>query len=77
MDKFSQELKKYNLVCYFCACHMDKENVNKKCVLNTAEAEGIKIISFSNLVDKVYTSEQPPVDCVGNDRHFFSKPFGE
>ena len=56
---------------------MDKENVNKKCVLNTAEAEGIKIISFSNLVDKVYTSEQPPVDCVGNDRHFFSKPFGE
>lgn len=55
---------------------MDKENVNRKCGLNGAEAEGI-LSNLIILVNKVYTSEQPPSDCVGNERHFFSKPFGE
>lgn len=75
VDKFSHELKKYQQVCYFCGCAMEKENVNKKCVVNQPEADSIIILLY--IVDKVYSSEAPPGDLIGSERHFFGKPFGE
>ena len=54
---------------------MEKENVNKKCVVNHPEADSK--LNIKKLVDKVYSSEAPPGDLVGSERHFFGKPFGE
>lgn len=28
------------MVCYFCGCPMEKENVNKKCPLNKPDSQG-------------------------------------
>lgn len=33
-DKLTGELKKYQLVCYYCGVAMDDKTVNKKCKEN-------------------------------------------
>lgn len=37
VDKFSQELKKTQLVCYYCGCKMEKHYVNSLCTQNRQE----------------------------------------
>lgn len=37
-DKFADELKKFQMVCFFCAQMMDDKNVNKKCKANVNKA---------------------------------------
>lgn len=38
-DKFTNELKKYQLVCYFCGATLDEKTVNKKCKDNAKQQE--------------------------------------
>jgi len=48
-DKFSSELKKYQLICFYCGTSMDDKTINKKCTVNTRIPEGCKQPYFSNL----------------------------
>lgn len=43
-DKFSSELKKYQLICFYCGTPMDDKTINKKCTVNTRIPEGCKLI---------------------------------
>jgi len=43
-DKFSSELKKYQLICFYCGTSMDDKTINKKCTVNTRIPEGCKLI---------------------------------
>jgi palmitoyltransferase len=37
VDRFSNELRKFQQVCYYCGCPMEKDNVNGTCAYNTPE----------------------------------------
>jgi hypothetical protein len=65
-DKYSEELKRYNMVCYFCAEPMGAHNLNKKCKINETKnmSEGFK----------GFTTKAPEPTFYGNKRHFFAKP---
>ncbi|KAM3142964.1 hypothetical protein pb186bvf_005027 [Paramecium bursaria] len=64
VDKFSNELKKYQQVCYYCGCKMEKQYVNSVCNLNKGEQD----------YDRVFCHEHPPANHQGTGRHFFSDP---
>ncbi|CAD8111607.1 unnamed protein product [Paramecium sonneborni] len=64
VDKFSQELKKQQLVCYYCGCKMEKQYVNSICTQNRQEQD----------YDKVFCNEQPPQNHHATGRHYFADP---
>lgn len=39
-DKFSSELKRYQLICFYCGVAMDDKVINKKCTVNARIPEG-------------------------------------
>jgi len=64
-DKFSSELKKYHVICYYCGNVMDDKNINRMCDVN----------SRTQIPEEVgYTIENPSKEWHGTRRHFFSKP---
>lgn len=69
VDRYSAELKKYEMVCAFCGQSLTDQNINSHCIDNTKdadqEAEGAGVY---------FTEEQPDKQAVGNRRHWFSKP---
>lgn len=38
-DKYANELKNYQLVCYYCGVMLDPINVNKKCKANLEQVQ--------------------------------------
>ena len=64
-DKFANELKKYQLVCYYCSSVMEEGSVNNLCSIND-KAPGPDFVGF--------TENPPPEKYHGNARHYFSKP---
>lgn len=64
-DKFANELKKYQLVCYYCSGVMEEGSVNGLCSMNDKEPER----DFQG-----FTEMPPPEKYHCNGRHYFSKP---
>jgi Ca2+-binding EF-hand superfamily protein len=65
-DKYSEETKKYQLICYFCAEPMNGTNINKNCKVNEKKALPEGFTGF--------TIGKPEPEFVGNIRHFFARP---
>lgn len=65
-DKYGEEIKKYQLICYFCAEPMGPQNLNKKCKINEAKQIPQGFNGFSQ--------KKPEPDFLGNGRHFFARP---
>lgn len=42
VDRFANELKKYELVCSFCGQHLSGENINTECLQNSVAGERAK-----------------------------------
>lgn len=37
-EKFSEELKRFQMVCYYCAELMDSDTINENCPINTTRS---------------------------------------
>ena len=70
-DKYASELKKYNLICYFCECYDDESTVNLLCPKNSSEYNNTK--EGKNKLN--YKKVDP--DFVNTRRHYFVKPIDE
>lgn len=64
-EKYSSEIKKFYLVCFYCNTAMDESSINKKCTQNSANLDP----EFKGYCEKV-----PDSKYHGNQRHFFAKP---
>ena len=65
-DKYSNQLEKYILVCYFCGRFLEPESVNTQCQNNTGINDYKLKIKYS---DEAISSEH-----YNTRRHYFSKP---
>lgn len=65
-DKYGEELKKYQMICFYCAEPLGKHNVNKKCKINEKKEIAQTFTGF--------TLKRPEDAFFGNSRHFFAKP---
>lgn len=65
-DKYSEELKRYQMICYFCAEPVGHNNINKKCKINETKQIPPGFNGF--------TQKRPDAEYVGNGRHFFARP---
>eukprot|EP01017_Pseudomicrothorax_dubius_P044409 TRINITY_DN7500_c0_g1_i14.p1 TRINITY_DN7500_c0_g1~~TRINITY_DN7500_c0_g1_i14.p1 ORF type:complete len:453 (+),score=81.14 TRINITY_DN7500_c0_g1_i14:44-1402(+) len=65
-DKFAAQLKKYQLICFYCGSVLDDGTVNAKCKVNNVQAVPDDF--------KGYTQEVPAKSYHGNVRHYFAKP---
>ena len=85
VDRFANELKKYELVCAFCGQHLSPDNINAECVQNTplpaptTNAYGSRSAPPPPAQDALdeklfFTDELPPAACLGQKKHFFAKP---
>ena len=61
VDKYANELKKYDLVCAYCGQHLSDQTVNTHCADN------------SNNFDGCYFTEEEP-SHVQRGRHWFGRP---
>jgi len=64
VEKYYEELVKYQLVCSFCGSALDEMTVNQPCPGS----------SLSKPLDSKYTLEEPPAEYKGSGRHYFCKP---
>ena len=62
IEKYCEELLKYQLVCSFCGTALDDLTVNSAC---PGSQKGSEIR---------YTLEEPPMEYRGSNKHYFSKP---
>jgi hypothetical protein len=67
-DKYAAELKKYHLVCHFCGCFLEQQNVNGICEKNSQ--------TNTNKASNT-THKQIPSDVLDSKRHFFGTPTKE
>jgi hypothetical protein len=83
VDRYGNELKKFELVCSFCGQHLSEHNINTDCQENTnnvlrgrasASQNSINMGSELGHMSMYYTEDEPPVDLIGKKRHFFGKP---
>jgi hypothetical protein len=83
VDRYGNELKKFELVCAFCGQHLSDHNINADCQENTsnvlrgrasASQNSINMGSDMGHVSMYYTDDEPPVEIIGKKRHFFGKP---
>jgi palmitoyltransferase len=86
VDRFANELKKYELVCAFCGQHLSPDNINAECVQNTPVVPVTGSNTYGSrsappppaqdvLDEKLFfTDELPPAACLGQKKHFFAKP---
>lgn len=63
VDKYAEELSKFNMVCAFCGQHMSELTVNAACEENNTQFEGYSY----------FTEEEPDQNCLKN-RHWFGRP---
>lgn len=40
-NKFSEELVKFQMVCYYCADLMDSTTINEKCKINSGKIQNL------------------------------------
>lgn len=66
IDKHTQELKRYELVCFFCADVLGGTTVNKRCKVNENKSISPNFQGF--------TVSSPERDYIGNGKHFFARP---
>eukprot|EP01022_Parablepharisma_sp_SALTPOND_P032963 TRINITY_DN87965_c1_g1_i1.p1 TRINITY_DN87965_c1_g1~~TRINITY_DN87965_c1_g1_i1.p1 ORF type:complete len:901 (+),score=98.93 TRINITY_DN87965_c1_g1_i1:1663-4365(+) len=64
IEKYCEELLKYQLVCSFCGTALDDLTVNSACPGNTGH----------KISETRHTFEEPPVEYKGIGRHYFAKP---
>ena len=62
-EKMESQLNDFKLYCVFCGELLNLNNINEKCEINNDE-EGF--------VNRNFTKDFPPVNLLGNFRHFFS-----
>ena len=67
IEKTKIELSKYNLVCSYCGVNLEN-GMNSVCPLNNIN---------NNFENKHFTSEIPPEQAHGTDKHFFAEPSDE
>lgn len=65
-DKYAEEYKRYQLICYFCSEPMGPANINKKCKINEKKEMNPGFTGF--------TSKRPEPEYLGNSKHFFARP---
>jgi len=65
-DKYSEELKRYQMICFYCAEPLGKHNLNKKCKINEKKEIAATFTGF--------TQRRPEDSFFGNARHFWAKP---
>ena len=65
IEKYCEELLKYQLVCAHCGGALDELTVNSACPANSPD---------SKRSETKHTAEEPPLDSKGNGKHFFGKP---
>ena len=68
IEKTKIELAKYNLVCSYCGINLEN-GMNSVCPLNN--------MHNSNFQNKNFTSEIPPEQAHGTEKHFFAEPNDE
>ena len=66
-EKIESKLNEFKIYCVFCGELSSLTNINEKCELNDDE-EGF--------VNRNFTKDFPPVNLLGNFRHFFSLASG-
>eukprot|EP01016_Furgasonia_blochmanni_P020608 TRINITY_DN22_c0_g4_i1.p1 TRINITY_DN22_c0_g4~~TRINITY_DN22_c0_g4_i1.p1 ORF type:complete len:381 (+),score=95.82 TRINITY_DN22_c0_g4_i1:199-1341(+) len=64
LERFSEELKKYQAVCFFCGEILDPKSANRECRFNFAK----------EFKDKKYSTETPPEPYFGTRRHHYGPP---
>jgi len=83
VDRYGNELKKFECVCAFCGQHLSDQNINTDCQENvsnvlrgraSASQNSINMGSDLGHVSMYYTDEEPPTDLIGKRRHYFGKP---
>ncbi len=65
--KKEEKLNEFNICCIFCGEFLNLNNINEKCEFNNDE-EGF--------INRNFTKDFPPVNLLGNFRHFFSPASG-
>eukprot|EP01017_Pseudomicrothorax_dubius_P026080 TRINITY_DN2884_c0_g1_i2.p1 TRINITY_DN2884_c0_g1~~TRINITY_DN2884_c0_g1_i2.p1 ORF type:complete len:475 (+),score=89.18 TRINITY_DN2884_c0_g1_i2:121-1545(+) len=65
-EKFEEDLKKRNKVCFYCGLMLTEETINEPCVLN------VKNPLPQNF--EVFTNETPPKEYHSTKVHFFGQP---
>ncbi len=73
IEKYCEELLKYQLVCSYCGCALDDLTVNSSCPANLPSAEPLSGTQ-SRPGDSKHTVDEPPMESKGTGRHFFAKP---
>ena len=67
VDRYSAELKKYEMICAFCGQHLADSNINEDCMSNVRERDPMD--------GGVYlTEEQPNRNVFGKRKHWFGQP---
>ena len=67
VDRYSAELKKYEMICAFCGQHLADANINADCMDNNRERDPMD--------GGVYlTEDEPDRQTFGKRRHWFGKP---
>jgi len=83
VDRYGNELKKFELVCAFCGQHLSDHNINTDCQENTqnvlkgrasASQNSINMGSDLGHVSMYYTEDEPPMEYIGKKRHHFGRP---
>ena len=64
VDKYANELKKFDLVCAFCGQHMSDLTVNTDCVENNSMFDAYTY----------FTDEEPAQHIIHKGRHWFGRP---
>jgi palmitoyltransferase len=76
INKYSNELQKYQLVCSYCGCVLEPDTVNTNCSQNFPE-EPPSIFGGSMAQRNIFTAEGPSIEFKGTGKHFFAKPFAK
>ena len=68
-DKFATELKKYQLVCFYCGVALEGGTVNEECSHNQNS-----LGQNDHLMIQGYTMKRPEMHFHGNRQHFYAPP---
>lgn len=66
-DKYTNQLERFQMICFYCGEIMNPQSVNKKCAING---------HHKNIPDSFsgFTQDIPPKEYRGTQRHYFSYP---
>ena len=84
VDRYGAELKKFDLVCAFCGCHLSDHTVNGECPDNNQNVLRGRASASQNSINMgsegighmsmYYTEDEPPMEFIGAKRHWFGRP---